>query len=76
MEVEKTVTGQELEHVIEETEAGGHDGLAGAVQPQPHHHLRLPGVALHGGRPFSGLRFLRLTFRVQVFLHGRIAVVR
>ena len=58
-EVEKTVTSQKLEHVIEETEARGHDGLAGAVQPQPDHDLRLPGIALHGGRPLSGLRFLR-----------------
>ena len=48
-EIEGAVAGNEIEHVIEETDAGGDFGCAATVEIQAQFNLRLVGFAIDGG---------------------------
>ena len=48
-EVDHRVLRQQREHVVEEADAGGDVGLAGAVEIERERDLRLGGLAVDGG---------------------------
>jgi hypothetical protein len=54
VEVDQPVAGDLIEHVIEEADAGGQLGRAGAVQVDANADLRFRGVALHLGDAVAG----------------------
>ena len=49
LEVEEAVAGYQLQHVVEEAQAGGDGRLARAVEVEFDRDVGLPGLALDGG---------------------------
>ena len=75
-EIERTVTRNEIEHVIEETDAGGDFGLAAAIDQEAEADVGFLRFAMDGGRATHTSFFqMRRISRRRVFISAGVPMV-